>query len=113
VQAAALTLTDATAAGPALPVAQIGKEAPDFSLPRIDGTTPFRPFWLRGRPMILLFSCGCASCEEVARRMAATPELKERAEVAVVVTSRAAGTVESVAQFRERTGYRGPMLADD
>jgi peroxiredoxin len=113
VQTASLTLTDATAAAPALVAAKIGQEAPDFSLPRIDGTTPLRPFWLRGRPLVLLFSCGCAPCEEVARRLAATPELAKRIQTAVVVTNRSVANAESVQQFRERTGYRGPMLADD
>lgn len=112
VQTASLSLTDATAAGPALVAAKIGQEAPDFSLQRIDGSTPLRPFWLRGRPLVLLFSCGCAPCEEMARRLA-TPELTKGAETAIVVTNRLAADAGSVKQFREHTGYRGPMLADD
>jgi peroxiredoxin len=112
-QHASLTLTDATAAGPGLPAARIGKEAPDFSLPYIGGTTNLRPFWHRGKPLILLFSCGCVPCEEAARALETAPELKKRSEVVIVVTNKYAATPEAVKQFRERSSFRGPILADD
>jgi peroxiredoxin len=113
VRAASFKLTDATFARPGLAIARVGQEAPDFSLPRIGGTTNLRPFWLRGRPMILLFSCGCAPCEEVARGIASSEGLDRQAEIAVVVTNQHAARVEAAEQFRERSGYRGAMLADD
>jgi peroxiredoxin len=110
---ATLTLTDATAAMAQMPKAQVGKEAPDFSLPRIGGSTNLRLFWSRGKPFLLLFSCGCAPCQEMAKRLVEAPEIAKQAEMAVVVTNQPAATVEGASQFREACGYKGPMLADD
>jgi peroxiredoxin len=112
-KAATLTLTDVTASGAALRTARLDEEAPNFSLPRIGGTTDLSPFFLRGRPMILLFSCGCEPCQETARRLALIPDLQKWAEIAVVVTNRSAASAESVKAFRASSGYQGPMVEDD
>jgi hypothetical protein len=113
VRPATLTLTDATAAGAPLPYARMGQEAPNFSLARIGGGRGLSPLSLRGRPLILMFSCGCVPCQEVAHRLAAEPGLEKRAEVAVIVISREAASDDSVRQFRESSGYQGPMAVDD
>lgn len=113
IKAATLTLTDTTASGAALRTARVDEEAPNFSLPRIGGTTELSPFFLRGRPMILLFSCGCEPCRESAHRLASKPELEQAAEIAVVVTNREAASPESVKAFREGSGYQGAMLEDN
>ncbi len=62
---------------------------------------------------MLLFSCGCVPCEEVARGLEQAPDLKQQAGVAIVVTNRYAATPEAVGQFRQRSGFKGPMMADD
>jgi peroxiredoxin len=112
-KAATLTLTDFTASGAALRPARLGEEAPNFSLPRIGGTTNLSPFFLRGRPLILLFSCGCEPCQEVAHRLSYDHALTAQVETAVVVTNREAASADSVQRFREQSGYRGALIEDD
>jgi peroxiredoxin len=112
VRPAQFKITDATFARPGFATAKVGQEAPDFSLARIGGSTNLRPFWLRGRPLILLFSCGCVPCEEAARGLTSS-DLARQAESAIVVTNEHAATTEAAKQFRERSGYKGPMVADD
>jgi peroxiredoxin len=85
----------------------IGEAAPEFELPDTDGYL-HRLSRLRGRRVLLLFFCGCATC----RALAPEWEKIHRADPEVAVFGIAAVGSAHVRQFRRATHTTFPILFD-
>lgn len=114
VQATPFELTALSTTPSGMPWARVGEAAPNFSLPTIGSTTRFTLAQERGRSLVLLFSCGCVPCEDVARGLTALPGRGDKLDTAVIVINPHVATPAAVKDFRQRSGYlEERMLADD
>lgn len=101
-------------AGSSVPVAaKVGLRAPAFSLQVVGRPSERISLYdLRGRPAVLIFSCGCTSCYNCALALAAiAPRLKGVQPIGIMMNP---GTYAParVRDFREATGFRWPLLMD-
>lgn len=110
--AAAVLRARAGLAAPA--VATVGSLAPQFDLPVLgQPTRRVALSTLRGRPVIVVFNCGCKACSDFDRRLAfAAPRLRH-AQVVAVTANPSAYEGRKMDQFRRATGFRWPILVDE
>jgi peroxiredoxin len=88
--------------------------APDFNLPTLE--TPATRISLRslcGRPVLLIFSCGCNKCKRLGKMIADASSMLTEA-MPIVIAMNPWGYAESRArQYRRETGFRWPILVDN
>jgi peroxiredoxin len=90
----------------------VGRPAPEFTLVEPERGTSVGLASLRGHPVALNFFCGCAWCDAVAERWAKSEALPAGAQVIAVLNDDALTTPAGIRKFRERTGFKGMILAD-
>lgn len=102
------------ARGPAVPVAAAnGARAPQFDL-EVLGKPGERLALsdLRGRPVLVVFNCGCKLCYEFNRALnKAAPTLPDLQPVGIMMNHYSYAPPQ-IRNFRETTGFRGPLLID-
>jgi len=84
-----------------------GDEAPNFSLPDLNGRM-HSPSDFRGRPVVVGFFCGCDRCHAAALKIAALQRRAELKNFVAVVGMDANGA----SAFQRSTGLRGQILID-
>jgi peroxiredoxin len=89
-----------------------GRPAPEFTLAEPERGTSVSLSSLRGHPVALNFFCGCAWCEAVAERWAKSESLPAGAQVVAILNDASLATPAAIRKFRERTGFKGTLLAD-
>jgi peroxiredoxin len=89
-----------------------GRPAPEFTLTEPESGASVALSSLRGHPAALNFFCGCPWCEAVAEQWAKNRSLPDGAEVVAILTDASLGTPAAIRKFRERTGFKGRILAD-
>jgi peroxiredoxin len=90
----------------------MGRPAPEFSLLEPERNALVSLSNLRGRPLVLNFFCGCAWCDAVAETWSKRPPLAGGAELIAVINDASMVTTAGLRRFRERTGFKGRVLAD-
>jgi peroxiredoxin len=91
---------------------QVGNRAPDFNLLSVGEGHTIRLEDLQGRPIILNFYCGCNFCSMVAREWVKNKDKVGDAAVLAVMTNHWTYAPAPVRDFRKRTGWSWPTLAD-
>jgi peroxiredoxin len=90
---------------------RVGSVAPDFRI----HSTEERITQLsmeRGRPVVLTFFCRCGLCIAVAKEIARTPSIGEKAKVFAVFGDQAIREAKEEKAFRDSTGFTAPFLTD-
>jgi peroxiredoxin len=90
----------------------VGRPAPEFTLADPERNTPVALASLRGHPVVLNFFCGCAWCDAVAERWGKSEGLPLGAQVIAILNDAALTSPAAIRKFRERTGFKGMVLAD-
>jgi peroxiredoxin len=98
--------TQATAIPP-----RVGSVAPDFRL-LTTGQGITQLSLQRGGPVVLTFFCRCGLCHAVAKEIAGTPAIGEKAKVFAVFGDQAIAEPREEKAFRESTGFKAPFLMD-
>jgi peroxiredoxin len=98
-----------------IPVAaQSGARAPEFDL-EVLGKPGERVSLasLRGRPVVLVFNCGCKLCYDFNHVLvAAAPKLPD-AQIIGIMMNHWGFAPSQIRNFRETTGFRWPLLMDN
>lgn len=95
-------------------MAAVGSRAPDFDLPVLG--QPARRvslLSLRGRPVIVVFNCGCKACNDFDRALAAASLRPKGAAVVAVTMNPSAYAGQKLARFRRSSGFQWPILVDE
>jgi peroxiredoxin len=90
----------------------VGRPAPEFALVDAERGASVSLSSLRGHPVALNFFCGCPWCEAVAQQWAKSPALPDGTQVVAILNDASLTTPAAIRKFRERTGFRGMILAD-
>ena len=91
---------------------QVGQRAPDFSLLSVGEGLTVRLANLTGKPVIINFYCGCSFCSTVAREWVKNRDKLGDATMVAVMTNHWSYAPADVRDFRQRTGWSWPVLAD-
>ena len=67
---------------------------------------------LKGKPVIVNFYCGCNFCSIVGREWAKNKDKVGDAAILAVMTNHWSYNPPAVREFRQRTGWSWPVLAD-
>jgi peroxiredoxin len=89
----------------------VGRPAPEFALAEPEKGGAVTLASLRGKPLVLNFFCGCSWCEDVASTWTKRP-LPEGVQLVAVWNDAETATPVALRKFRERTGFKGRILAD-
>lgn len=93
--------------------AAVGFRAPGFELGYVaDPSGRLSLSEMSGRPVVLIFNCGCKLCRDFDRCYAAGAAGLPEARTITVVTNPWAFQGERGAAFRRGTGFRWPLLSD-
>jgi peroxiredoxin len=92
-------------------IPKVGSLAPNFRIAST-GNEMVQLSLLRGQPVILTFFCRCGLCVAVAKEMARTPQLAERARIYAIFGDYSIGQPQDEKAFRDDTGFRAPFLID-
>jgi peroxiredoxin len=98
-----------------IPVAaEAGARAPDFDL-EVLGKPSERVSLasLRGRPVILVFNCGCKLCYDFNHVLVATAPKFKDAQFIGIMMNHWSYAPNQIRNFRETTGFRWPLLMDN
>jgi peroxiredoxin len=85
--------------------------APDFRLVTI-GSGVVQLSLLRDRPTVVAFFCRCGLCHAVAKALARSPRIADRARIYAVFGDVAVQEPEVEKAFRDETGFTAPFLID-
>jgi peroxiredoxin len=91
---------------------QVGNRAPDFNLLAVGEGRSIRLQDLQGKPVLLNFYCGCTFCGTVAHEWVKNRDKAGDAVVLAVMTNHWTYGPAAVRDFRKRTGWSWPTLAD-
>jgi cytochrome c biogenesis protein CcmG/thiol:disulfide interchange protein DsbE len=91
---------------------QVGQRAPDFDLLSVGDGRSIRLADLRGKPVIVNFYCGCNFCSMVAHEWVRNRDKVGDTAVVAVMTNHWTYNPAAVRDFRKRTGWSWPALAD-
>jgi peroxiredoxin len=100
---------DGSRSAPVIP--RVGSLAPNFRLAST-GNEMVQLSLLRGQPVVLSFFCRCGLCHAVAKEMARTPQLAERARIYAIFGDYTIGQPPDEKEFRQSTGFEAPFLID-
>jgi peroxiredoxin len=93
--------------------AEIGRRAPDFCLRPADATAMALCLSeLRGRPVVLLFTCGCVMCCRFTSLLADVESQLPGAQLLGISTNVWMNRSDNLAVFRKRGRFHWPMLVD-
>jgi peroxiredoxin len=102
-------------AASSIPVAaETGARAPEFDL-EVLGKPSERVSLasLRGRPVVLVFNCGCKLCYDFNHALvAASPKLKD-AQIVGIMMNHWGFAPDQIRNFRQTTGFHWPLLMDN
>jgi peroxiredoxin len=109
----AATVLRAVGLSGTLAVAAVGRAAPEFDLAVAGNDARHVSLvGLRGRPVVVVFNCGCRACADFDRTLATAGQRITKAHVIAITSNRSAFEGRKLAQFREETGFRWPVLVD-
>ena len=91
---------------------RVGERAPEFSLLAVGEKQNVRSSDLRGKPVIINFYCGCNFCSIVGKEWVQNKDKTGSAAVLAVMSNHWTYAPGAVQQFRARTGWEWPALAD-
>jgi peroxiredoxin len=89
-----------------------GRPAPEFTLTEPESGASVALSSLHGHAVVLNFFCGCPWCEAVAAQWSKSPSLPAGGQVVAILTDASLATPAAIRKFRERTGFKGTILAD-
>jgi peroxiredoxin len=89
-----------------------GRPAPEFTLTEPESGAAVALSSLHGHAVVLNFFCGCPWCEAVAAQWAKSSSLPAGGQVVAILTDASLATPAAIRKFRERTGFKGTVLAD-
>src|SRR5205823_2553515 len=96
-----------------LPVGyHVGERAPDFDLLSVGQGRSIRSDDLRGKPVIINFFCGCNFCSIVAKEWVKNKDKVGDVPIVAVAANHWTYAPAAVREFRAKTGWPWPMLAD-
>lgn len=101
------------AASSPVEMAAVGFRAPEFDLPVLG--EPSRRMTLssqRGRPLIVVFNCGCKACNDLDRELEANSSRLKDVQVLAVTMNPSAYEGAKLKKFRKATGFQWPVLVD-
>jgi len=90
----------------------VGRPAPEFTLVEPERGTSVGLASLRGHPVALNFFCGCAWCDAVAQQWGKSEGLPAGVQVIAILNDASLTSPAAIRKFRERTGFKGIVLAD-
>jgi peroxiredoxin len=90
----------------------VGQRAPAFDLLSVGQSGSVRLEDLKGKPVIVNFYCGCNFCGIVGREWVKNKDKVGNATVLAVMTNHWTYNPTAVREFRGRTGWSWPVLAD-
>src|SRR5437660_3679875 len=91
---------------------RVGERAPAFDLLSVGQGRSIRLEDLKGKPVIVNFYCGCNFCSIVGREWAKNKDRVGDAALLAVMTNHWSYNPPAVREFRQRTGWSWPVLAD-
>jgi len=91
---------------------RVGERAPAFDLLSVGQGRSIRLEDLQGKPVILNFYCGCNFCSIVGREWVKNADSVGDAVVLAVMTNHWTYNPPAVREYRKRTGWSWPVLAD-
>lgn len=91
---------------------RIGERAPAFDLLSVGQGRSIRLEDLKGKPVILNFYCGCNFCSIVGREWVRNKDKVADAVLLGVMTNHWTYNPPAVREYRRRTGWSWPVLAD-
>src|SRR5947199_124723 len=91
---------------------RVGERAPAFDLLSVGQGHGIRLEDLKGKPVIVNFYCGCNFCSIVGREWVKNRDNVGDVPVLAVMTNHWTYNPPAVREFRRRTGWQWPVLAD-
>ena len=91
---------------------QVGQRAPDFDLLSVGEGHSIRLADLKGKTVIVNFYCGCNFCGMVGKEWVRNRDKVDDAAIVAVMTNHWTYAPPAVRDFRKKTGWPWPILAD-
>ena len=91
---------------------QVGQRAPDFNLLSVGEGRSIRLADLQGKTVIVNFYCGCSFCGLVGKEWVRNGDKLGDVVLAAVMTNHWTYNPAAVRDFRKKTGWSWPILAD-
>src|SRR2546426_1669175 len=91
---------------------RVGERAPEFDLLSVGQGRSIRLADLKGKPVIVNFYCGCNFCSIVGREWVKNKDKVGDAAIVAVMTNHWTYAPAAVREYRRRTGWTWPILAD-
>lgn len=91
---------------------QVGQRAPDFNLLSVGEGHSIHLSELQGKPVIVNFYCGCNFCADVGKEWVKNKDKVGDVVIAGVMTNHWSYAPAAVREYRRKTGWPWPILAD-